>query len=66
MGAVQRKGEQVRELPPLAWHEARGQGRDSAHELPGVASDLLWRPEGGLYGRAAELPLHGRRDKVLP
>ena len=66
MGAVRREGEPLRELPPLARTQEGRQGRYPSDELPGVAAHLLRRAAYGMSRRAAQLPLHGRRDQVLP
>ena len=63
---VQREGEPLREPPAEPWLPEGRQGGDPPDELPGVAARLLRHPQGGLHGRAAQLPLHRRRDQVLP
>ena len=66
LGRVRGEGEPLREPPPEPRLQEGRQGRHPADELPGVAADLLRRAAGGLPGRAAQLPLHGGRDQVLP
>ena len=66
MGRVRRKGEPLRELPPLARPQEGRQGGHPPDELPGVAAHLLRRAAHRLPRRAAQLPLHGGRDQVLP
>ena len=66
LARVRREGQSLRQPAALARHRQGRQGRHPALQLPRVAAHLLRYPQDGRRCRAAQLPLHRRRDPILP